>query len=105
MAELVPVTDELLARARTDRALRQALVSEHLTRLMQAMGKAKKWAHNDAKVTRQVQEGARLAVRLTEILHGLGDQAERSPAAPRSGSLPAAAMTQADALHSRSKPL
>jgi hypothetical protein len=77
MAGLVPVTDELLARARTDRAFRHALISEHLTRLMQAMGRARRGAHGDAAVTRQVQEGARLAVRLTEILHGLDARSGR----------------------------
>jgi hypothetical protein len=77
MNGLIPVTDELLERARNDAALRQALVSEHLTRLMQAMGKARTQARTDADVTRQVQEGARLAVRLTEILHGLGDKSAR----------------------------
>ena len=77
MNDLVPVTDELLKRARHDSALRQALVSEHLTRLMHAMGKAKVRARSDAEITRQVQEGARLAVRLTEILHGLDARSGR----------------------------
>ena len=66
MTNLVPVTDDLLARAREDSALRRALLSEHLTQLMHAMGRAKAQDGKDAETTRQVQEGARLAVRLTE---------------------------------------
>jgi len=77
MNDIVPVTDEMLARARHDLALRRALVSEHLTRLTQAMGKARSQTRNNAEMTRQVQEGARLAVRLTEILHGLGGKPAR----------------------------
>jgi hypothetical protein len=77
MNDFVPVTDELLERARRDATLRQALVSEHLSRLMQAMGKARSQSRADAHVTRQVQEGARLAVRLTEILHSLDGKSTR----------------------------
>jgi hypothetical protein len=77
MSDFVPVTDELLERARSDAAVRQALLSEHLSRLMQAMGKARSQSRADADVTRQVQEGARLAVRLTEILHSIGGKSTR----------------------------
>jgi hypothetical protein len=95
MTGLVPVTDELLVRARNDETLRHALVSAHLERLTRAMGRARKLAGGSDQVTRQVQEGARLAVRLTEILHRLGKASTARSSAraesDQSASYPAAA--------------
>jgi hypothetical protein len=75
MSELIPVTDEQLERARGDRNFRRALVSEHLDRLMIAMSRASNAADTDA--ARHLQEGARLAVKLTEIFHGIGPERAR----------------------------
>jgi hypothetical protein len=87
MTNLVPVTDELLVRARDDHNLRRALISEHLQTLTNAMRKARNPARSDTQATRQVQEGARLAVRLTEILQALDgrnppDNASEPPVQP-----------------------
>jgi hypothetical protein len=68
MADFTPITDELLARTRTDRTLRRRLVSEHLDRLMLVMSDARDLAATDSRTTRHLQEGARLAVQLSEIL-------------------------------------
>jgi hypothetical protein len=74
MRELVPVTEELLRQARRDRHLRRRLVAEHLEWLTVAMSRAKMRARNGGggDTARQLEEGARLAVRLTEILHTIG---------------------------------
>jgi hypothetical protein len=71
MAEFTPLTDGLLARARTDRALRRKLVSEHLDRLMLAMSQARDLAATDAQITQRLEEGARLAVALSKILRDI----------------------------------
>jgi hypothetical protein len=72
MTEFTPLTDELLERSRTDRTLRRRIVSQHLDRLMIAMSRAKNRASSDVEITRHLQEGARLAVKLTEILQNIG---------------------------------
>ncbi len=71
MGNFVPVTDEALERARTDTRFRQKLVSEHLDRLTAALNRTKQ--NVDANAARQLQEGARLAVRLANILHAMAD--------------------------------
>ena len=77
MADFTPITDELLKRARSDRMLRRRLVAEHLDRLMVAMSYARNRAATDAQTTHHLQEGARLAVKLTEILHKIGGKPVR----------------------------
>ena len=76
MADYIPITDELLERARSDRTLRRRMVSEHLDRLMVAMSRARNRA-TDSETTHHLQEGARLAVKLTEILHKIGGKPVR----------------------------
>jgi hypothetical protein len=71
MGEFMPITDALLARARTDRALRRRLVSEHLDRLMLAMSQARSLAATDAQTAKHIEEGARLAVALSKILRDI----------------------------------
>jgi hypothetical protein len=68
MADFTPITDELLAQARTDRTLRRRLVSEHLDRLMSVMSQARDLGATDSRTTQHLQEGARLAVELSRIL-------------------------------------
>jgi hypothetical protein len=77
MSKLVPVTDELLDQARGDSNLRRQLVAEHLDQLTMAMGRTKNRNKLDAVATRHLQEGARLAVKLTEILHGIARKSAR----------------------------
>ena len=69
MGEFIPITDDALEKARHDYNFRQKLVSEHLERLMTAMNRAKESAVTDPVASTSLQEGARLAVKLTEILH------------------------------------
>jgi len=72
MAEFIPTTDEVLEKARRDRNFRQRLVSEHLEQLMVAMSRARETAKTDPAASTSLQEGARLAIKLTEILHDIG---------------------------------
>jgi hypothetical protein len=72
MSEFIPITDEMLEKARRDRNFRRRLVSEHLDRLMIAMSRAKNRVSIDPAATTNLQEGARLAVKLTEILNSIG---------------------------------
>jgi hypothetical protein len=74
MAEFTPITDELLARARIDRSLRRRLVSEHLDRLMVLMSEARNLAATSSRTTQHLEEGARLAVELSEILKDIDGQ-------------------------------
>ena len=71
MSEFVPVNDQILQRSRSDRSFRHKLLSQHLDLLMLAMSRARNRARNDTDTTRQLQEGARLAVQLTEILSNM----------------------------------
>jgi hypothetical protein len=77
MAEFTPITDELLARARTDRILRRKLVSEHLDRLMVVMSQARDLAATDPRTTQHLREGARLAVEQSRILRDVDGQTNR----------------------------
>jgi hypothetical protein len=74
MPEFTPITDELLARARTDRGLRRRLVSEHLDRLMVLMSEARHLAATNSRTTQYLEEGARLAVELSKILKDIDGQ-------------------------------
>ena len=69
MDELIPITDETLEKARQDSNFRQKMVSEYLERLMTAMNRVKQIAKTDPAASVNLQEGARLAAKLTEILH------------------------------------
>jgi hypothetical protein len=77
MSDFIPITDEMLEKARRDRNFRQKLVSEHLDRLMIAMSRAKNRVNTDPAATTNLQEGARLAVKLTEILNSIGAKPRR----------------------------
>jgi hypothetical protein len=48
------------------------MVSEYLERLMTAMNRVKQIAKTDPAASVNLQEGARLAVKLTEIFHAIG---------------------------------
>jgi hypothetical protein len=72
MSEFIPITDEMLEKARSDRNFRNMLLSEHLNRLMVAMGRTRDRVGTDPGAAAHLQEGARLAVKLTEMLNGVG---------------------------------
>jgi hypothetical protein len=77
VAKFTLITDELLARSRTDRILRRELVSEYLDRLMVVMSQARDLAATDARTVRHLQEGARLAVELSRILRDVDGEPNR----------------------------
>jgi cysteinyl-tRNA synthetase len=67
MSKFVAVTDEELARARKDRAFKQALLASSLNELLSAMNKLKA-ANPDASpaMTRQIRDAVELAVQLAD---------------------------------------
>jgi len=77
LSEFIPITDKMLEKARHDRNFRQRLVSEHLDRLVTAMSRAKNRINTDPAASTNLQEGARLAVKLTEILNSIGAKPRR----------------------------
>jgi hypothetical protein len=77
MSEFIPTTDEMLEKARKDRSFRRKMVSEHLEQLMAAMSHSKDKARTDPATSKRLEEGARLAVKLTEILHDIGAKPKR----------------------------
>jgi hypothetical protein len=71
MADLV--TDEDLARARTDPDFRQKFMADHLDRLLEALNVARRSASNPTRA-KQIREGVDLAVKLAEILNNQGSR-------------------------------
>jgi hypothetical protein len=75
MSEFIPVTNEILARARNDRGFRHRLVLDHLKELMVAMSKARARAQTEASpdpaTISLLNDGAQLAIKLTEMLRDL----------------------------------
>jgi hypothetical protein len=70
--DFVPVSDEDLARARSDPAFRQRLLAKNLDRLMAELNRLKSASTRiDAARARQIREGVELAVKLAEILNKL----------------------------------
>ena len=77
MSELVSEQD--LARARSDAAFRQQLLVDNLERLLEALNQMRKANDISPESARQIREGVDLAVeladRLQEAAHGLDPQA------------------------------
>jgi len=73
MGTYAPVTEDELARARTDPAFRQKLLSQNMEALLAGIKKLRKApaAGNGAK---QIREGVELAVRLAELIQGPAKQ-------------------------------
>jgi len=69
MGTYAPVTEDELARARTDPAFRQKLLSQNMEALLAGIKKLRKApaADNGAK---QIREGVEFAVRLAELIQG-----------------------------------
>jgi len=71
MGKFIPVTDEMLEKARHDTNFRQEMVSEYLERLTTAMNQVKEVAGTDPAAALSLKEGSRLADKLTEILNDM----------------------------------
>jgi hypothetical protein len=86
------VSDEDLARARTDPAFRQQLMAEHLGRLVAALDRARQSDSESLDVARQMREGAALAIALAGRIQRDDCGAEPEPGpTPGSDSGPKAA--------------
>ena len=63
-----PVTENDLARARTDAGFRQQMLADHLERLLSALNAMRRNNDVDPVSARQIREGVDLAVKLAEKL-------------------------------------
>lgn len=66
-----PVTDDDLARARSDPAFRQQFLAQNLDRLLEALETMRRASNQDADTARQIREGADLAVKLADRLQSV----------------------------------
>jgi hypothetical protein len=64
------VTDEDLARARSDPEFRHQLMADNLERLLKALNEMRQSNSASPEAARQMREGADLAVKLADLLHG-----------------------------------
>ena len=71
MSDLVSEDD--LARARSDPAFRQQLMVENLERLLGALNKMREESSESPQAAAQIREGVNLAVNLADRLHKSGD--------------------------------
>ena len=71
MGTYAPVTEDELARARTDPAYRQKLLSQNMEALLAGIKKLRKAPVAAAGTgDKQIREGVELAVRLAELIQG-----------------------------------
>ena len=70
MSELV--TDDDLARARSDPAFRQLFLAQNLDLLLEALNKARRSHSPNPKTASQIREGVDLAVKLADRLQREG---------------------------------
>jgi hypothetical protein len=68
MSKFAPVSEHDLARARTDPAFRQRLLSHSMEVLLDGLKRARKSSLVDGEDNDRIREGAQLAVRLAEII-------------------------------------
>jgi hypothetical protein len=68
MSKFAPVSEQDLARARTDPAFRQRLLSHSMEVLLDGLKRARKSPAADGEDDDLIREGAQLAVRLAEII-------------------------------------
>ena len=71
------VTEDELARARTDPAFRQQFLAQNLDRLLDALERMRRAGDQNADAARQLREGADLAVQLADRLQS-GDLGARA---------------------------
>jgi hypothetical protein len=62
------VTEDELARARTDPAFRQQFLAQNLDRLLDALERMRRASERNGDAARQLREGADLAVQLADRL-------------------------------------
>ena len=62
------VTEDDLARARSDPAFRQQLMAENLERLLEALNEMRRASDIKPEAARQIKEGVDLAVKLADRL-------------------------------------
>jgi hypothetical protein len=70
MGTYAPVTEDELARARTDPAFRQKLLSQNMEALLAGIKKLRKAPPAKGPGDKQIREGVELAVRLAELIQG-----------------------------------
>jgi hypothetical protein len=70
MGIYAPVTADELARARTDPAFRQKLLSQNMEALLAGIKKLRKVPAATSTGDKQIREGVELAVRLAELIQG-----------------------------------
>ena len=63
-----PVTEDELARARTDPVFRRQFLAQNLNRLLEALKTMRLAFNQNERAARQVREGADLAVKLADRL-------------------------------------
>jgi hypothetical protein len=68
MSTFATVSDDELARARSDPAFRQKLLSQNMEALLAGLQKLRKAPASDRAGAKQIREGIELAVRLAELL-------------------------------------
>jgi hypothetical protein len=70
MGIYAPVTEDELARARTDPVFRQKLLSQNMEALLAGIKKLRKASAAAGPGDKQIREGVALAVRLAELIQG-----------------------------------
>jgi hypothetical protein len=70
MGTYAPVTEDELARARTDPAFRQKLLSQNMEALLAGIKKLRKVPAANGPGDKRIREGVELAVRLAELIQG-----------------------------------
>jgi hypothetical protein len=75
MNQFAPVTDDELARARSDPAFRQRLLNRNMEALLAGLKRLRKAPAPNGRGAYQIREGVELAVRLAELI-----QAPNGPA-------------------------
>ena len=68
MSKFALVSEQDLARARTDPAFRQRLLSHSMEVLLDGLKRARKSSAADGEDDDRIREGAQLAVRLAELI-------------------------------------
>jgi hypothetical protein len=68
MNQFAPVTDDELARARSDPAFRLRLLNRNMEALLAGLKKLRKAPASNGGAARQIRESVELAVRLAELI-------------------------------------
>jgi hypothetical protein len=78
MGTYAPVTNDELARARSDPAFRQKMLSQNMEALLDGIKKLRKTPAVTGEGKKQIREGVELAVRLAEMIQGPAKPTARS---------------------------